>query len=307
MPRGVQPPNPNRIQTLCEARQAYQKAGRISSLTVAQIRAAERAAEGERRAKEILEKERRAKQNKRKREEQEVRQRSEKRRLVELGKLPEESLWGKVRASQPRLHNFFGAPKRAQKEGEAEDGLDPADTSSDGYERKIENLNAGEDSALLNQLLSSAASVQKIPAGCHECATDVSEETAKEALEELTSQRQETRVGVTPGTQARLDLQLSFSGSQLFSEFVDDVALEAELNGHPVEANEADDRALSAWALESQHDDVALEAELNGSPAEAAQADIRGLPCGTQESQYGLDGVDDADLAGLVDNFENKS
>ncbi len=119
MPRGTRPPAAGRPQTLREARRAYQKTGRVPSLSAAQIRAAERAVEGDKRAKDILAKEKRAREAKRRKEEQEAKQREEQRKLVQLGRLPEESLWGKVRASQPRLHSFFGVPpERKVEEGQ---------------------------------------------------------------------------------------------------------------------------------------------------------------------------------------------
>lgn len=119
MPRGANNPKPGKIQTLQEARRAYQKAGRTRTHTAAQIRAAERAVEADRRAAEILAREKRGREAKRKRTELEARQREEKVKLVQAGQLPEESLWGKVRSSQPRLHDFFGGRQSAQTEKEA--------------------------------------------------------------------------------------------------------------------------------------------------------------------------------------------
>jgi hypothetical protein len=345
MPRGAQPPNPNRPQTLREARRAYQKAGRTPSLTAAQIRAAERAAEAEQRAKEILSKERRARDNKRKREEQETKQRSEQRRLVEQGKLPEESLWGKVRASQPRLHNFFGVPVDARQQA-AENGRIQKDSDLDGGEERGEIEIDEEESPLMNQLFSSALSALESPTACHARDAEVSEGINGKLATGLGSQRRYADVADIQQTHVQLGLPASLSGSQLFSELADDAALEAELNGRSTQANNAHDQATPAGAKDVRHElvddaafeaepkchppqahmsighaspaetqgihyefveDAALEAELNGSSTRAIESHHGTPPAGTQESQYDLDSVDDDDLAGLVDKFESGS
>lgn len=233
MPQGVRPPVPGRPQTLREARRAYQKAGRTPSFTAAQIRAAERAAEADRRATEIQAKERRAKETKRRREEQDARKREEQRTLVQLGRLPEDSLWGKVRASQQRLHNFFGARQHPE-EGDKPDATDlHQETAASGvrassvvtFDKDVPDPGLGSFPAPAFQY---SQKVSSLPAEN----TSVAART-REKVNPIDVNRpvQEETVRVVRSTQAPLDAQLSFSGTQLFSNFVDDGDLEGELNG----------------------------------------------------------------------------
>ena len=110
-----------RPQTSRQVRRAYLRSNQAFQFTATQLRASERRDLLDKRAKDIQAKEKRAKENKRKREEKGAAEREVKRRRIEEGKLPAETAWGKVRASQPRLHTFFVQPKPATKRGESED------------------------------------------------------------------------------------------------------------------------------------------------------------------------------------------
>ena len=277
MPCEAQSPNPDRPQTIREARRAYQKAGRTPSLTAAQTRAAERTIEADRLVKEILEKERRAKENKRKKDEQELRRRAEHRRLVDLGQLPKESLWGNVRASQPRLHKFFGVPPHAQQTPAKDQGKMevPGSESQTNYSHEVMGVEISDGNLpLLRQLSSPSRATPTTQSACHGSDKGNGEVLSKRLLIEPGSRCKQSRITDTTETQPDLILRSSFSGSQLFSELADDAALEAELNGASTEE-------INGW------DQVA--------------------PAGTQESQYDLDGVNDDDLAGLVDTFGPRS
>lgn len=103
-------------QTSKKARRAYLKSNKHFEFTPTQQRVSERRLELDKRAKTLQVKEQRKKDTKRKREEKEASEREEKRKRVESGKAPLESLWGKVRASQPRLNAFFASPNAINKE-----------------------------------------------------------------------------------------------------------------------------------------------------------------------------------------------
>ncbi len=79
------------------------------------MRRADRREELDERRQKEQEKERKKKENKRKREEQDEKERDAKQRLLREGKIAEEDTWGKVTASQPRLNNFFKAPKAVKR------------------------------------------------------------------------------------------------------------------------------------------------------------------------------------------------
>jgi hypothetical protein len=235
MARGAKIKAPGRPQTLREARRAYQKAGRTPSLTAAQIRAAQRAVEQDKRAKDILAKEKRAQEAKRKREEQEAKRREEQKKLVELGKLPEESLWGKVRPSQPRLHNFFSIPPQQTKiEGNIHKTAFPSqDLSGEAGGRSVgsvdeESLDPGWTLASTTPTTLESQNTTPLPAPQKPTNTaKYDDNSAKPVL------RQGPRDTLaTQGTLVQqLDVQLSFSPSQFISDFADDKDLEAELNG----------------------------------------------------------------------------
>ena len=233
MPRGAHPPTSGRPQTLREARRAYQKAGRVPTLSAAQIRAAERAVEADKRAKDILAKEKRAREAKRKKEEQEAKQREEQRKLVQLGRLPEESLWGKVRASQPRLHTFFGVPRDGKVEAQfSKASLDIQNRKSDARARSVEH--SAENSHGSGQILSSApAALNSQKASCLSATqkASASESCMKQYTTQLKHTYERSALHAAPVDQGQSDTQFSFPGSQMLSEFADDKALEAELNG----------------------------------------------------------------------------
>ena len=240
MPRAGRPPILGRPQTLREARRAYQKKARSFSLTAAQIRTAERAVQADKRAAEIQAKERRAREAKRRRGEQETLLKEEQRKLVQLGRLPLESLWGKVRASQQRLHNFFGAPEHAV--GKCKAWKATLEGEYFGQVAASTDPLAG-DSSGLGCMLSSAPATPKSqkapPLSSQNLLTDAS--TCPEGQQlYLSSTKEEQDVRAVAGRQAQLEAQLSLSGSQLFSEFADDGDLEAELNGPPLPANVSD-------------------------------------------------------------------
>jgi hypothetical protein len=232
MARGAQTTPPGRPQTLREARRAYQKAGRTPSFTAAQIRAAERAVEQDKRAKDILAKEKRAREAKRKKDEQEAKRREEQKKLVELGKLPEESLWGKVRPSQPRLHNFFSVPQQRKREANIYRTAFP----SNGLSREARAQSVGftdEDSPDPEWTLASAPATLKsqnttpLLAPQHPSVARIYDRNSAKFGHE----RGPRDTQAAPGTSVQSDVQLSFSASQFFSDFADDEDLEAELNG----------------------------------------------------------------------------
>lgn len=111
------PPSRHQLppQTSKKARRAYLGSKKHFEFTPTQQRASERRLELEKRAKALQTKEQRKKDNKRKREEKEASEREAKRKRIELGKAPPESLWGKARASQRRLNAFFAKPNAADK------------------------------------------------------------------------------------------------------------------------------------------------------------------------------------------------
>jgi hypothetical protein len=231
MPRGAQPQHPGKLQTTKQARRAYQKAGPTPKLNLAQIRAAERAAEADKRAKEIVAKEKRARDNKRKKDAQEAKQRKEQRRLVREGKLPEESLWGKVGRSQPRLHNFLGAPQQgepsnagnaSQAEQQAE-AAQRANVADDEFGEFTSSLDDSPSST--PTLLRSQTTVKPSPWKPEAVHAHLPQENAHFTIKQYAPD-------TSLSTQQQLEAQLSFSGSQLFGGFADDVELEAELNGH---------------------------------------------------------------------------
>jgi hypothetical protein len=111
-PSRYQPPP----QTSKKARKAYLKSNKHFEFTPTQQRASERRLELDKRARTLQSKEQRKKDTKRKRQEKEASEREEKRKRVQSGKAPLETLWGKVRASQPRLNAFFTNPNAINKE-----------------------------------------------------------------------------------------------------------------------------------------------------------------------------------------------
>jgi hypothetical protein len=123
-------------QTSKKARKAYLKANKHFEFTPTQARASERRLELEKRAKGLEAKEQRKKDNKRKREEKEAFEREAKRKRIESGKAPIEALWGKVRASQPRLHAFFAQPKAA--DDKVNDHSENEDEPNLGYDSYAE-------------------------------------------------------------------------------------------------------------------------------------------------------------------------
>ncbi len=233
MPRGARPLAAGRPQTLREARRAYQKAGRVPSLSAAQIRAAERAVEADKRAKDILAKEKRAREAKKKKEEQEAKQREEQRNLVQLGRLPEESLWGKVRASQPRLHSFFGAPPERKVEPPSNKvSLEIQGQKSDARARSVGD--SAETSQGSGRILSSApAALNSQKISCLPVLQTAS--PLKVCIKQHTTQAKHayewSAVHAVAADRGQMDSQFCFLGSQLLSGFADDEALEVELNG----------------------------------------------------------------------------
>lgn len=211
-------------------------------MTAAQIRAAERAVEQDKRAKDIQAKEKRAREAKRRRDEQEAKQREEQRKLVQLGKLPEESLWGKVRPSQPRLHTYFVVPQHTK----AEKRVDKTALENEALSTVARAKSVGHiDNDLPDpgRTLSSAPAIlesQKLsPLPVRKDTGEAT--TCDEGPSNNNSRTIDQEDGrVVPGTQKQLDVQLSFTGSQLFSAFADDGDLEVELNGPSTSPNMSD-------------------------------------------------------------------
>jgi hypothetical protein len=132
------PPSRHRIppQTSRQVRKAYVKANKHFEFTPTQARASERRLELGKRAQALQAKEQRKRDNKRKREEKEAAEREAKRKRIESGKAPIEDLWGKVRASQPRLSAFFAQTEATDKEEDCQSGS--GDRESLAYDHDLE-------------------------------------------------------------------------------------------------------------------------------------------------------------------------
>src|SRR2546423_3029503 len=153
-------------QTSRKARRAYLKSNKHFEFTPTQKRASERRQQLDKRAKALQAKEQQKKDNRRKRQEKEAAEREAKRRRIESGKAPIETLWGKVRASQPRLNAFFVQPQAADKD--LDNRLETEDESilDHGLQRGVRDRTieqATEDSVVdtkgLEPLLSPAPSI----------------------------------------------------------------------------------------------------------------------------------------------------
>jgi hypothetical protein len=162
-PPRYQPPP----QTSKKARRAYLKSNKHFEFTSTQQRASERRLELDKRAKTFQAKEQRKKDAKRKREKKEASEREEKRKRVKSGKAPLESLWGKVRASQPRLNAVFANPNainkgpNSQLESECEGDVD-YDYDSEAeitHEPPQQAAQGAADTEGLEDFFSSSASV----------------------------------------------------------------------------------------------------------------------------------------------------
>lgn len=295
MPRRAEPNNRSRPQTLKEAARAYKATGKSRTFSASQIRRNERAVEADERAAGLLAKEKRAKEAKKKRLQREIQQKEERRKLVEQGKQPVESLWGKVRASQPRLHNFI-APKQGKAKTATGEPVDDGksldkDVKASSIVQSVEDFSNLErlpfsapaafesqqappmlegkvtveaetkpsesalekailnDDALLDQwdedstgpewlLLSAPAAlepqtVSPLPALNPPCHATICDEGGSKALNRAEEQGEVNDAAWTP---AQMDAQLAFSASQLFSGFVEDADVEAELNGPSLSA-----------------------------------------------------------------------
>jgi hypothetical protein len=154
-------------QTSKKARRAYLKSNKHFEFTPTQQRASERRLELDKRAKAIQAKEQRKKDTKRKREEKEASEREEKRKRVESGKAPLETLWGKVRASQPRLSAFFANPNAINKEpnnqskseGEGDVDYDYESEAEITHEPPQQTAQGAADTEGLENFFSSSASI----------------------------------------------------------------------------------------------------------------------------------------------------
>jgi hypothetical protein len=162
LPSRHQPPP----QTSKKARRAYLKSNKHFEFTPTQQRASERRRELDKRAKTLQAKEQRKKDTKRKREEKEASQREENRKRVKSGKAPLETLWGKVRASQPRLNAFFANPNainkepnnRSESEGEGDVDYDYDSEAEITHEPPQQSAQGAADTEGLENFFSSSAS-----------------------------------------------------------------------------------------------------------------------------------------------------
>lgn len=149
--------HPKQHESTKSARRNYLKRQRINAgPSATQVRAAEARVAASQRAQELKEKEKKAKAAKQKRLEKDRRERETRAQLVREGKLKPEDLLPKVRASQPRLSNFFGGLKAklgvasadiAENEQEPESESDAEESESeiaDALETVNEDL--GEES-----------------------------------------------------------------------------------------------------------------------------------------------------------------
>jgi hypothetical protein len=164
--------------TLKQAKKAFKRVPPNASfrLSASQMARADRLDAKEAKLRQSLEKEKEREKNKKKREMKEEREREVKRRMLEEGKLRVEDTWGKVSASQPRLHGFLGGASGVQKlKNGKEESVDVKGDleRSDGEEERAEN-NAEERSS-----------------GRRRCCDDVSErqsqepETASQQLQQV--------------------------------------------------------------------------------------------------------------------------
>lgn len=226
----------NRPQTLREARRAYQKAGRTPSLTAAQIRAAERAVAADKRAAAILAKEKRARENKRKRAEQAAKQRAEQRKLVQQGRLPEESLWGSIHGSQQRLHNFFSAPQSEKiqtRRGRPshENGVLRSNVRALSFDHAgaippdLGSIRSFSPTTLESENASLSPASKVIVKG------EIHPEAA--LVNSMYRPTDQGNPHCTSEIEAQLDAPHSLTGSQFFFDLADDADLEIELNGPP--------------------------------------------------------------------------
>ncbi len=160
-----------------------------------------------------------------------MKQRQEQRKLVQQGKLPEESLWGRVRASQPRLHNFFGVPEHAKAETET-GSIIVTNKPSDSNEKASSACDRDEDCLDAGWAQSCRpAFPQKAFTSPPQNITVKAKASEKKHRTNLIQADEQEDFHARPRIQAQLDMQLSFSASQMVSDFADDGDLEAELNG----------------------------------------------------------------------------
>ena len=215
----LQPPP----QTSKQARKAYLKSTKHFEYTATQKRVSERRLELDKRAKALQAKEQRKQGNKRKREEKEAAERDAKRKRIESGKAPQETLWGKVRASQPRLNAFFAQPKVADEEADDQSESEGEAISNDSYHPEDERGDNPADQAPegaatetkgLESFFSSASSVKSInmaPA----LDSNVGEVPARPKIEKAEVDAYNTWDGapsqIEDPDQALLDAQLSLS------------------------------------------------------------------------------------------------
>ena len=138
--------HPKQHESTKSARRNYLKRQRINAgPSASQIRTAEARIAASQRAHDLKEKEKKAKAAKAKRLEKERREKETRAQLVKEGKLKPEDLLPKVRASQPRLSNFFGGLKA--KLGVAPAKI-PEDDEDNGSETETEQAESGIEDAL---------------------------------------------------------------------------------------------------------------------------------------------------------------
>ena len=215
----LQPPP----QTSKQARKAYLKSTKHFEYTATQKRVSERRLELDKRAKALQAKEQRKQDKKRKHEEKEDAERDAKRKRIESGKAPREILWGKVRASQPRLNAFFAQPKVVDEEADDQSESEGEAILNDGYHREDEvgdnpadqaPEGAATDTEGLESFFSSASSVKSINMAP---ALDSNEGKvpARPGIEKVAVDAYKTVDGALSQTedpdQALLDAQLSLS------------------------------------------------------------------------------------------------
>ena len=212
----LQPPP----QTSKKARRAYLKSDKYFEFTTTQKRASERRLELDKRAKALQAKEQRKKENKRKRDDKEAAEREAKKQRIESGKAPIDTLWGKVRASQPRLNAFFAQPRTAEKdadnrsESETESNLDYDYDLEEGVGNNTAEpaaQDSGADVEGLENFFSSTASIRSTDMAQVGATEELAQPKFDDSVRDTYDIKTPTASNPEEPDQALLDAQLSLS------------------------------------------------------------------------------------------------
>ena len=220
-----------KIELSKKAKRAYQKSGPRYTLSASQIRAADRREELANRAKQLAKKEEKKKESKRKREEKEEKEREAKRLQLQEGKLRPEDTWGKVTASQPRLHGFFRKPQvtrklRAVQESASEEQEEPDNKSPAICRVSQSNTSLSEDVSQeeLERVFSSQASPSTQPttpkhSPPHALVTSANISLKDSPHNEADSHKMNFPSEMVEAAQVEVNAQLSFELSQSVVDF----------------------------------------------------------------------------------------